>query len=219
MSMNTLSLTPQLLDYIFKNSINEHPVLVECREMTAKMSAGKMQISAVQGQFMQLLVRLLSVKKALEIGVFTGYSSLCVALALPETGQLIACDSNVEWTRTAKKLWEKAGVANKIDLRVAPALETLTALLTTEANAFDFIFIDADKKNYAAYYDLSFKLLRPGGLIAIDNTLWSGQVADMTFQDENTEILRNLNTKIYADQHVEISLLPIGDGLTLIRKK
>jgi predicted O-methyltransferase YrrM len=220
MSDNTINLTPLLYDYLQNNSLRESEVQQLLREQTHKMSMAQMQISPEQGQFMSLLIELLGARKTLDIGVFTGYSALSVALALPADGKVIACDINVEWTRTARLFWEKAGVANKIDLRLAPALETLQTLLEQgEAGTYDFAFIDADKVNYPAYYELSFNLIRPGGVIAIDNVLFGGKVADEQVTDVNTAAIRALNTKLLNDERVSLSMLPVGDGLTLARKR
>jgi predicted O-methyltransferase YrrM len=220
MSSRTINLTPTVYQYILDHSVREHIVLRELREATAKIEHAVMQISPDQGQFMQLLTKLTGAKRCIEIGVFTGYSSLSVALALPPDGRIIACDVSEEWTSMARKHWEKAGVAGKIDLRLAPANQTLDALLAAgEAGRFDFAFIDADKPAYMGYYERCLKLLKPGGLIAIDNTLWSGKVADSTVQDDNTVALRKLNDFVHRDERVDVSLLPVGDGLTLIRKK
>lgn len=220
MSDFTLNLTPQVYDYFKKNSLREPEVLSSLREQTHKMSMAQMQISPEQGQFMRLLMELMRAKKTLDIGTFTGYSALSVALGLPDNGKVIACDINGEWTKIAKHFWEIAGVNQKIELRLAPAKETLQNLLDCgEAETFDFAFIDADKQNYDNYYELSLKLVRPGGLIAIDNVLWSGQVADPEIQDANTRAIRELNAKILGDNRVFISMLSIGDGLTLALKK
>jgi caffeoyl-CoA O-methyltransferase len=179
-----------------------------------------MQISPEQGQFMRLLIQLIGAKKTLEVGVFTGYSSLSVALALPADGKIIACDVSEEFTAIARRYWQEARVAEKIDLRLAPALETLDELLATgQAKTFDFAFIDADKENYDAYYERSLQLIRPGGLIAIDNVLWSGRIADPHIQDESTQAIRALNQKLRNDERVTLSLIPIGDGLTLALKR
>lgn len=219
MSDITLNLTPTLYHYLQQISLREPDVLKQLREQTHKMSMSQMQISPEQGQFMRLLIELMGARKTIEIGVFTGYSAMSVALALPDDGRIIACDVNPEWTKIAKRFWEMAKVAHKIDLCLAPALDTLNALLDQgEANSFDFVFIDADKANYIEYYEKSLSLVRPGGLIAIDNVLWSGKVADSTQLDENTSIIRQLNEKILHDERVSISLVPIGDGLTLARK-
>ena len=169
---------------------------------------------------MALLMRIMSVRRVIEVGVFTGYSSLCMALALPADGQIIACDINEEWTNIAQRYWHEAGVADKIDLHLQPALTTLQALIDAhQQQTFDFAFIDADKGNYLTYYELCLKLLRPGGVIAIDNVLWSGDVADESKTDADTQAIRQLNEQVYRDARVDISLLPIGDGLTLARRK
>jgi predicted O-methyltransferase YrrM len=178
-----------------------------------------MQISPEQGQFMALLVKLIGAKKTLEIGVFTGYSSLVVALALPADGKIVACDVSEEYTSVARRYWQRAGVEDKIDLHIAPALETLDKLLTAgEAETFDFAFIDADKGNYDNYYERCLELIRPGGLIAIDNVLWSGKVADTEIQDNQTNKIRALNRKLHEDSRITLSLVPIADGLTLAMK-
>ncbi len=220
MSDIPLTLSPELYDYLLKNSVQEPEILSKLRIQTHKMSMGHMQVSPEQGQFMGLLVKLLNAKKTLEIGVFTGYSTLAVALALPPNGKIVACDINVEWTRIAKDFWEKAGVSEKVDLRLAPALDTLNELIDQGGvGTFDFVFIDADKKNYWNYYELSLSLLRPGGLILIDNVLWYGDVADESVQDQNTLAIREFNQKIFQDQRVFITMLPIRDGVTLALKK
>ncbi len=220
MSDVTLNLTPDLYHYLQAMSLREPEVLRQLREETHKMSMSQMQISPEQGQFMGLLVELLEAKKTLDIGVFTGYSALAVALALPEEGKVVACDINGEWTKVARKYWELAGVTRKIELRLAPALETLQRFLDQgEAGTFDFAFIDADKANYPHYYEKCLALVRAGGLIAIDNVLWSGKVADLSIQDRDTVTLRELNQTLSTDQRVTLSLLPIGDGLSLARKR
>lgn len=220
MSDVTLNLTPELYDYYLKVSLREPEVLQQLREQTHKMSMSQMQISPEQGQFMGLLVELMQAKKTLDIGVFTGYSALSVALALPEDGKVVALDINKEWTKIAQKYWGIAGVAHKVSLHLAPALETLTSLLDNgEAGTFDFAFIDADKMNYAGYYEKSLSLLRTGGLIAIDNVLWSGRVVDPYDTDVNTSYIREFNDKLLSDRRVTLSMLPIGDGLTLVRKR
>src|SRR5579883_3119869 len=220
MSDIPLTLSRELYDYLLKNSVQEPEILSKLRIQTHKMSMGHMQVSPEQGQFMGLLVKLLNAKKTLEIGVFTGYSTLAVALALPPNGKIVACDINVEWTRIAKDFWEKAGVSEKVDLRLAPALDTLNELIDQGGvGTFDFVFIDADKKNYWNYYELSLSLLRPGGLILIDNVLWYGDVADESVQDQNTLAIREFNQKIFQDQRVFITMLPIRDGVTLALKK
>lgn len=205
-------------EYILGN-LRETKVQEELRAETAGLEQAVMQISPVQGQFMQMLVRIIGASKILEIGVFTGYSSLCMALALPEDGKIIGCDISEEYTSMARRYWKKAGVEGKIDLRLAPAAETLERLLERgEAGSFDMAFIDADKENYERYYALLMDLIRPGGLILIDNTLWSGKVADPSVTDPDTTAIRRLNAKIQMDPRVYISLLPIADGLTLVYK-
>ncbi len=216
----TIGIEQPLYDYLLSVSLREPEVLQQLRDETAKLPLGVMQIAPEQGQFMALLVKLMGAKKTLEVGVFTGYSSLSVALSLPNDGKLIACDVSDEYTTVARRYWEKAGVANKIDLRIAPAIETLDELLAAgEAETFDFAFIDADKSNYENYYERALQLVRPGGLIAIDNVLWSGAVADREVQDNRTNKIREFNQKLHQDERVIISLVPIADGLTLALKK
>jgi predicted O-methyltransferase YrrM len=220
MTTQTLGLEQNLYDYLLSVSLREAEILTQLRQETAQHPVGRMQIAPEQGQFLALLVQLLGAKKTLELGVFTGYSCLVVALALPSDGQVIACDISEEFATIARRYWEQAGVANKIHLHIAPALETLDHLLATgEAETFDFAFIDADKSNYDAYYERSLQLVRSGGLIAIDNVLWSGKVADPAVQDNRTKRLRALNHKLHQDQRVILSLIAIGDGLTLALKK
>lgn len=220
MSNRTLTLTDSLYDYLLATSLRESDLLRQLREETAKDPLARMQISPEQGQFMSLLVRLMGARRALEIGVFTGYSSLCIAQALPPDGQLIACDVSEEWTAVARRYWEQAGVADRVDLRLAPALETLDALLGDgEAGRFDFAFIDAHKPEYVDYYERLLRLLRPGGVVAVDNVLWSGRVVDPAQDDEDTRAIRAFNEHVAADERVHLSLVPIGDGLTLALKK
>ncbi|HAG82292.1 MAG TPA: SAM-dependent methyltransferase [Cyanobacteria bacterium UBA12227] len=215
----TIGLDKQLYDYLLSVSLREPDILHQLREETAHHPYGVMQIAPEQGQFMALLVQLLGARKTLEIGVFTGYSSLAIALALPSDGKIVACDVSEDYTTIARRYWEMAGVAHKVDLQLAPALETLDKLLATgEAETFDFAFIDADKENYEGYYERSLQLIRPGGLIMIDNVLWSGRVVDSQVQDESTQAIRNFNEKLHQDQRVILSLVPIADGLTLALK-
>lgn len=219
MSRRTLNLDDSLYAYLLEVSLREHPVLRELREATAHHPDAGMQIAPEQGQFMALLARLISARRTLEIGVFTGYSALAVALALPDDGMVLACDVSREYTQLARPYWERAGVINKIDLRLAPALDTLDALLADhQAERFDFAFIDADKTGYDAYYERCLALLRPGGLIAIDNVLWGGRVAQAA-NDPGTLAIQRLNLKLRDDPRIDLSLVPIADGLTLARKR
>ena len=219
MSSRTLSLDGRLYDYLLAVSVREPRVLAELREETARLPGAGMQISPEQGQFMRLLVELLGAHRTLEIGVYTGYSSLCVAQALPEDGQLIACDVSAEYTAIARRYWQRAGLEQRIRLELGPALGTLDGLIAAgESGRFDFAFIDADKENYRAYYERSLQLLRRGGLIAIDNVLWGGSVADPADQKSSTLAIRALNAQLGEDSRVSISLVPIGDGLFLVRK-
>ena len=219
MSTATIILDEKLREYLLNSSVKESEILRELREETAQMEYSAMQISPEQGSFMAFLVGLINGKRTLDIGVFTGYSSLVVALALPEDGYVTACDINTEWTDIARKYWKLAQVEDKIDLRIAPALETLDELLTDGyGGTYDFSFIDADKINYQQYYERSLELLRSGGLIAIDNVLWSGRVIDDHSGDPNTEAIREFNKKLYQDERVSISMVQIGDGLTLACK-
>jgi predicted O-methyltransferase YrrM len=206
--------------YLVDTSVRETEVARRLREETQKLPAAQMQIGPDQGQFLQLLVQLIGARKTLEVGVFTGYSSLWVALGLPEDGRIIACDVSEEYTSVARRYWKEAGLDHKIDLRLGPALETLDDLLANgQAETFDFAFIDADKSNYDNYYERALKLLRTGGLIAIDNTIWSGRVADPNDSDKDTVAIRTLNEKLHHDERVALSMLTVGDGLTLAMKK
>jgi predicted O-methyltransferase YrrM len=219
MNNQNFGLDKNLYEYLLSVSLREPELLAQLREETSKHPMSIMQIAPEQGQFMSLLVQLIGAKKTLEVGVFTGYSSLVVALALPEDGKIVACDVSDEYTQIARKYWELAGVTNKIELHIAPALETLDQLIADgETESFDFAFIDADKSGYDNYYERCLQLVRPGGLIAIDNVLWSGRVGDPEIQDNRTNQIRALNTKIHQDQRVNLSLLPIADGLTLAVK-
>ena len=220
MSSRTFQLSDAVHAYLVRETMLEPPLLARLRAETAGLPDARMQISPEQGQFMRLLVELIGARRAIEIGVFTGYSALCVAESLPADGRLIACDVNKEWTEIARRFWAEAGVAQKIDLRIGNAADTLEKLLADGAvGKFDFAFIDADKTAYNRYYDLCLQLVRTGGLIAVDNALWSGRVADRAAQDADTAALRALNTRIRDDQRVTSSLVPIGDGLLLARKR
>lgn len=221
MSNQSIGLSDNLYQYLLANSVREPAILTKLRQETATHPLVNMQISPEQGQLMGLLVQIIGAKKCLEVGVFTGYSALVVALNLPDDGKLTACDVSAEFTSIASKYWQEAGVSEKIELKIAPALETLDRLLASgEAETFDFAFIDADKNNYAAYYDRCFQLVRSGGLILVDNVLWYGRVADSAMdEDKRTQAIKQINQQIYQDDRVQISLIPIGDGLTIARKK
>lgn len=219
MSNKTLPLNNILYEYILSVSLREPEVLARLRAETLQQPMSVMLSAPEQGQFLALLAQLIGARKCLEVGVYTGYSTLWVALALPHDGSVLACDVSEKWTAIARRYWEEAGVADRIDLQLAPALETLDCLLAADqAGSFDFAFIDADKENYPDYYERTLQLLRPGGLMVIDNTLWSGAVADTTRQDPETCAIRALNDLVHADDRVQISLLPVADGLTLARK-
>jgi len=219
MSKRTLNMTDSLYEYLLDTSLRENAILKKLREHTAKLENSRMQIAPEQGQFMALLVKLIGARRTLEVGVFTGYSSLATALALPADGKLVACDVNREWTDLARQFWQQAGVEQKIDLHLAPATDTLNQLLAQgQQSSFDFVFIDADKENYDRYYELCLQLLRPGGLMAIDNTLWGGDVANEQVQDADTRAIRALNKKLQSDSRIDMSHLPIADGLTLALK-
>ncbi len=219
MCNKTLQLTPELYDYILSVSLRETEIMQELRKETTKLPSHEMQISPEQGQFMALLIKLMRAQKAIELGTYTGYSALAVALALPTNGKLITCDINTEWTNAAKQFWQKAEVANKIDLRIAPALETLDHLLAQgEAGTFDFAFIDADKENYPHYYERVFKLMRIGGLITIDNVLKDGRVLETKPKSEAVRAIKSLNEQLHHDPRIFLSMLPISDGLSLAYK-
>lgn len=220
MANQTLGLEAQLYNYLLAVSLREIEVLAQLRQATAaSQPMSQMQIAPEQGQFMALLVQLIGAQKTLDIGVFTGYSALVVALALPQGGKVVACEVNQEYAEFARHWWLKAGLIDKIDLHLAPAQDTLALLIANgEINSFDFAFIDADKSNYDAYYEQTLQLVRPGGLIAIDNVLWSGRVADSNIQDNRTNKIRAFNQKLHQDKRINLSLVPIADGLTLARK-
>jgi caffeoyl-CoA O-methyltransferase len=220
MSSQKTELNAELHQYMLGVSLREPEILGRLREETAALPNAGMQISPEQGQLIALLLKLMRAKRTIEVGVFTGYSSLITALALPEAGELVACDVSEAFTAVAQRYWQEAGVAHKIHLHLAPATETLARLLDAgEANQFDFAFIDADKENYDAYYEHCLQLVRPGGLIAIDNVLWHGRVLDAHDQSSDTQAIRTINQKLHTDERVELSLVPIGDGLTLARKR
>ncbi len=216
----TIQFTEELYTYLLDHNLNETSEQKELRELTATMPEAEMQISAEQGTFMQFLVTVIGANRTLEIGVFTGYSSLAVALALPRGGSIVACDVSEEFTNVARPFWDRAGVANMIDLRIAPALETLDSLVAAgEENSFDFAFIDADKANYVLYYERCLELIRPGGIIAVDNTLWAGEVTNREKTDEDTVAIRTLNRLVHQDKRVVSTLINVGDGVLLATKK
>ena len=220
MGKENLGLDNRLYKYLLSVSLRENEILSKLRQETSQHSASIMQISPDQGQFMALLIKLLGAKKTLDIGVFTGYSSLAAALALPEDGKVIACDRDPKCTEIAQRYWIEAGVSHKIDLRLAPALDTLDKLIANgEAGSFDFVFIDADKRNYDNYYERALILLRSGGLVAIDNVLWFGSVANPEDNDKRTVAIREFNQKLHQDNRVDMSMLAIADGLTLALKR
>ena len=219
MSFRNAYIEESIYNYLLENSLRDLPVLKKLREETQKMPLGRMQISPDQGQFMAMLVRLIVPKKIVEVGTFTGYSSLVMALALPENGKIVACDISEKFTRKARRFWKEAGVADKIELRLGHARETLEMMLNEGlSGTFDMAFIDADKENYKIYYEKCLELLRPGGLILIDNVLWYGRPADPDASDADTVAIREFNKFLYKDHRVDISLLSVGDGLTLARK-
>lgn len=214
------SFDPPAYEYLLRNGVRESDIARRLREETQKLPNAQMQIAPDQGQFMHLLVQVIGAKKTLELGVFTGYSSLWVALGLPDDGRIIACDVSEEYTSVGKRYWKEAGIDHKIDLRLAPGVETLDKLLGGgEQGTFDFAFIDADKGNYEIYYERCLELLRTRGVIAIDNTIWSGRVADEIEQDADTVAIRKLNAKLARDERVTLSMMTVGDGLTLAMKR
>jgi len=220
MGKQTLDLNDKLYDYLLSVSLRDNPIQQKLREETDKLKWGIMQISADQAQFMFLLLKLINAKRIIEIGTFTGYSALVMANALPEDGEIIACDTSEEWTAIAKDYWQRAGITSKIDLRLAPALETLNALSTEgQSESFDAAFIDADKQNMLNYYEHCLQLIKPGGLIMIDNVLWGGSVVDLDKNDDDTNAIRATNQFVLQDDRVDISLVPIGDGLPRARKR
>ena len=219
MSNRTLAIDDRIYDYLLSVSLRESALLQRLREETAGIEYSEMQIAPEQGQFMALLVRLIGTRQALEIGTFTGYSAVCIAGAMAEGGELVCCDDSEEWTAMARRYWREAGLDDRITLKLGDAAETLQGLIAAgRAGTFDFIFIDADKQNYPLYYELCFELLRAGGLIAVDNTLWDGDAADPQNTEPTTRAIRRFNEALKQDERVDISLVPIGDGLTLVHK-
>lgn len=220
MANRSITLTDELYEYVLSVSLREPPVLARLREETAALPRAGMQIAPEQGQFMALLVQLIGAKRTLEVGTFTGYSALSVALALPADGEVVTCDINEPFTDIARRYWAEAGVDGKIDLRLGPALESLESLLADgRSESFDFAFIDADKESYEGYIERALALLRRGGLLAVDNVLWNGAVIDPGHQDADTRAIREINQKLHNDDRISLSLVPIGDGLTLARKR
>jgi predicted O-methyltransferase YrrM len=218
MSRGSIGLDEALNDYVLSVGVREHPALAALRDRTAPMADSGMQISPDEGAFLQMLVRLLPAHRILEVGTFTGYSSTAMALAQDENGRIVCCDVSKAWTDIARDAWTDAGVADRIELRLAPAVETLDALLADgQASGFDLAFIDADKGNYDTYYERALQLVRPGGLIAIDNVLWGGRVADPSDHEADTQAIRALNAKIATDERVDLAMTPIADGVTLAR--
>ncbi len=220
MANKTLNLNVQLYDYVLDVGLREAAVLRRLRVATEQEKMSVMRSAPEQGQFMAMLLKLTGARRALEIGTYTGYGTLWMALALPEDGEILTCDISGHWTSVARHFWKEAEVLDKIHLKLRPALETLNALLATgQSETFDFAFIDADKVNYDAYYEACLKLIRPGGLICVDNTLWGGSVVDSDKHDTDTRAIRALNTKLKGDGRIELSMLPIADGLTLALKR
>jgi predicted O-methyltransferase YrrM len=220
MSTRTLNLTEPIYEYLLGHGVRESAALAALREETRRLPEARMQIAPEQRAFMAMLVRLMGARRLLEVGTFTGYSALAMAEALPDDGRITACDVSAEWTALAVAAWRRAGVAHRIDLRLAPARDTLDALLAEgAAGSYDFMFIDADKAGYDAYFERGLQLVRPGGLIALDNVLWGGSVVDGQRQDEDTRAIRALNEKLRSDARIDLVMLPLGDGLTLARRR
>lgn len=220
MANKTIGISDELAAYVVEVGTREPDVLARLREETAAIPQHGMQIAPEEGAFLELLVELIGARRCIEVGTFTGYSSIAVALALPEDGRLVCCDVSEEWTSLARKYWDEAGVASRIDLRIAPAAETLDQLLADgEEAAYDFAFVDADKTGYDGYYERLLRLVRPGGLIALDNTLWGGAVLDQDADDEDTRAIQALNAKLATDERITLCLLPVADGVTLARRR
>ncbi len=220
MSNKSFFLENDLYEYLCEHSLREPEILQRLRAETARDEMARMQIAPEQGQFLQLLVKLTGANRGIEVGVFTGYSSLCVAMAMPTDGYLLACDVSEKWTSVAQRYWREAGVDDRIELRLAPALESLdNELAAGQAATYDYVFLDADKTNYLAYYERCLALLRPGGILLADNVLWSGAVSDPSNQDDDTVALRDYNDHLLGDDRIELSLLPLADGLSLALKK
>lgn len=220
MTLRTITLTDQLHEYLLSVSLRETDIQKKCRIETSELEAADMQIAPEQGQFMSILIKLIGAANILEIGVFTGYSSLWMVSAMGAEGRLTACDISTEWISQAKKYWKQAGIEKQINLRLAPAIETLDLLISqNQAEAYDLCFIDADKENNQNYYEKCLTLTRPGGIILFDNVLWDGKPADETIIDPDTSAIRELNTYLHHDKRIDLTLVPIGDGLTIARKR
>ncbi len=219
MSPKITPVDERLARYLEANWLREDSVLRKLRQETRQLEMARMQIAPEQGQFMALLVKLLDARKILEVGTFTGYSSLVMAQAMEDDGRVVCCDLSAEWTAIARKYWQMAGVSDKISLHLGPALETLDNLLKTDKASFDLAFIDADKSNYDNYYEKSLVLLKPSGVILLDNVFWGGSVVDSQDQSEDTQAIRQMNEKIHRDPRVDIAVIPLGDGLTIARKR
>jgi len=220
MANRTMGISEDLAAYVVEVGTREPDVLVRLREETAAIPQHGMQIAPEEGAFLAMLVELTGARRCIEVGTFTGYSSLVVALALPDDGSLVCCDVSEEWTAMARRAWADAGVADRIDLRIAPASDTLDALIADGGEStYDFAFVDADKSGYDGYYERLLRLVRPGGLIVFDNTLWSGRVLDEDPDDEDTRAIQALNRKLATDERISLCLLPLADGVTLARKR
>ncbi|MFW6365955.1 MAG: class I SAM-dependent methyltransferase [Spirochaetota bacterium] len=220
MEPSNITVSPKLLSYIREVSLREHPALAHIRENTRSHPCSKMQITPEEGQFMTMLMKLIGARTTLEVGVFTGYSTCATALGLPDDGRIIALDRSHEWTSRAKRFWDEAGIGHKIELRIGEGTELLAGLRNEGyADSIDFVFIDADKKNYDAYYEHAITLTRPGGLIMIDNTLWRGKIIWKTSEEHAVHQLRAFNEKLHGDERIDITILPMADGITLARKR
>jgi len=220
MANTTIGLSPDLAAYVVEFGTREPQVLARLREETAAVPQHDMQIAPEEGAFLAMLVQLVGARRCIEVGTFTGYSSTAVALALPPDGQIVCCDVSQEWTSMARRYWDEAGVAGKVDLRIAPAAETLDQLVADGGvDSYDFAFVDADKSGYDGYYERLLRLVRPGGLIVFDNTLWGGEVISPDAQDKDTRAIRDLNAKLAADERITVCLLPVADGVTLARRR
>ena len=220
MANRTIGISDELAAYVVKMGTREPDVLARLREETAAIPQHRMQIAPEEGAFLAMLVELTGARRCIEIGTFTGYSSTAVALALPDDGKLLCCDVSEDWTSMARRYWADAGVTSKIDLRIAPAIETLDQLIESgESAVYDFAFVDADKTGYDGYYERLLRLVRPGGLIAFDNTLWGGAVLEQDAEDDDTRAIQALNAKLAADERITVCLLPLADGVTLARRR